>query len=216
MPVGIPPSRPHCVPGSSVPYSANRREFRVAELELGLRLDYQDGGSPPPPHRPLRPFVSVSLASGAFHVGSLPLGEGSEPARTAHGCPVRRPPAGDGRIGRPPVGTSLIGLATPSQGNKMYRCLSRVSLVRFPGFRRDGRTFNCIVPFVVSVDERRASHQLSGEKKHMYHFPRVFDTPPKIIQPTICAQCHACDPVANAFVSARNAGNSGARKERDD
>ena len=25
-----------------VPYSANRREFRVAELELGLRLDYQD------------------------------------------------------------------------------------------------------------------------------------------------------------------------------
>jgi len=52
VPVGIPPSRPHCVAGSSVPYSANRREFRVAELELGLRLDYQDGGSPPPPFDP--------------------------------------------------------------------------------------------------------------------------------------------------------------------
>lgn len=66
VPVGIPPSRPHCVPGSSVPYSANRREFRVAELELGLRLDYQDGGRV---HRlSLSALRRPSVGLSAFHV----------------------------------------------------------------------------------------------------------------------------------------------------
>ncbi|KAG7209803.1 hypothetical protein KM043_011419 [Ampulex compressa] len=41
--------------------TTNRREFRVAELELGLRLDYQDGGD-----LALPPSVSAPPVSNAF------------------------------------------------------------------------------------------------------------------------------------------------------
>lgn len=43
----------------------------------------------------------------------------------------------------------------------MYRCLSRVSLVRFPASEGTVLTFIRIVPFVLLVNERYALHQLS-------------------------------------------------------
>lgn len=144
---------------------------------IGLSGRRESTTSLPPSARPSS-CVGLSGLRGAFHVWNVAF-RGRERTCT-YGCPMRGgSPARDSRIGRPPVGTSLIRLATPSQGNKMYRCLSLLS-PSFDSPASEGKRPRYLVPVVsfrlsFRYRQKDISYQLSKTYK-LYYFLRVCAT----------------------------------------